>query len=162
MLDAEQVGDAGAHFAGDGRDFGRGQNQRGVDVDDAVAGVLQLFEREVEKDGGVGVFPARIAGRKEAADVARGHGAQQRVGNGVQQHVAVGVAGQALGVVQRHAADAQRHAGLEFVRVIAKSDACVHRFRALRLACGLHACRPARARDPAVVIALFSWARCRR
>ena len=87
--------------------------------------MLQLLEREIEEDGGVGVFPARIAGREEAADVAGGHGTQQRVGDGVEQHVAVGVAGQALRVVQRHAADAQGHAGLELVRVIAKTDAYV-------------------------------------
>ncbi len=65
----------------------------------AVARVLQLFKSKVEKNGGVGVFPAWIAGREKAADIARGHGAQQRVGNGVEQHVAIGVAGQALGVV---------------------------------------------------------------
>ena len=70
--------------------------------------MLQLFQGQVEKDGRVGVFPARIAGREEAADIAGGDGAQQRVGNGVQQHVAVGVAGQALGVVKRQSANAQR------------------------------------------------------
>ena len=41
----------------------------------------------------------------------------------MEQHVAVRVAGQALGVIQRHAADAQRDTPLEFVRVKAKSDA---------------------------------------
>jgi hypothetical protein len=29
-------------------------------------------------------------------------------------------------MVERHAAKAQGHTGLEFVRVVAKSDACVH------------------------------------
>ena len=53
-------------------------------------------------------------------------GAQQGVGDGVQQHVAVGVAGEALGVFERESADAQGDAWLEFVRVIAKSDACIH------------------------------------
>ena len=94
-----------------------------------VAGVLQLFQSQVEKDGGVGVFPARIAGREKAANISRGHGAQQRVGNGVEQHVAVRVAGQSLGMINRHAAKAQGHTGLEFVRVVAKSDACVHHCR---------------------------------
>ena len=45
---------------------------------------------------------------------------------GMEQHVAVRVSGQALGVIQRHSADAQRDASLEFVRVKAKSDTCVH------------------------------------
>jgi hypothetical protein len=43
-LDGEQVGDAGAHIAGDGRDFGRGEDEGDVDVDDAVAGVLELLK----------------------------------------------------------------------------------------------------------------------
>ncbi len=92
--------------------------------------MLQLFHGQVEEDGRVGVFPARIAGREEAADIAGGYGAEQGVGNGVQQHIAVGVAGQALGVVERESADAQRHAWFESVRVIAKSDACFHGYRA--------------------------------
>ncbi len=110
--------------------FGAVKNKRGIHIHDAKSGVLQLFDGEVEKDGGVGVFPARIARREEAADVAGGHGAQQRVGDGVQQHVAIGVTGKALGMVQCHAADAQRYARLECVRVPAKSDSCIHDLRA--------------------------------
>ena len=114
-FDIQQVGDTLAQFGGDGTDLGRGQDQRGVDVDDAVAGVLNLFQGKVEKDGGVGVLPAWIAGREEAADVAGGDCAEQRVGNGVQQHVAVGVAGEAFGMIDCQAADLERHAGLECV-----------------------------------------------
>ena len=99
--DAEEVGDAGAHFTCDGRDFWRGEDERGVDVDDAVAGVVELFQSQVEEDGGVGVFPARVARGEEAADVACGDGAEEGVGDGVEQDVAVGVAGEALGVVER-------------------------------------------------------------
>ena len=61
----------------------------------------------------------------ESYDVAGGHCAEQGVGDGVEQRVAVGVAGEALGVVERHAAHAQRHTGLELMRVIAKTDAYV-------------------------------------
>ncbi len=125
-FDSKQVGDPGAHLSGDGPDLRRGQDQRRIDVHDLVAGVLQLFHCQLQKDGRVGVLPARIAGRKEAADIARGNRAQQRVGYRVQQHVAVGVAGQPLGMVQRHPANAQRHARLECVRVLAKSDPCIH------------------------------------
>jgi len=126
-FDAEEVGDADAHFAGDGRDFGRGENEGGVDVYDAVAGVLEFFKGEIEEDGGVGVFPSRVVGREEGADVARGHCAEEGVGDGVEEDVAVGVAGEAFGVVEREAADAERNAGLEDVRVIAKSDANIHK-----------------------------------
>ncbi len=86
---AEQIRDADAHFSGYRRDFGCGQDERGVHVDDAVTGVLDLFEREVEEDGGVGVFPARVVGREEGADVAGSDGAEQGVGDGVQEYVAV-------------------------------------------------------------------------
>ena len=82
----------------------------------------QLFERQFEKNRRVGVLPARIARRKEAANVACRHRAQQRIGNRVQQHVAIRMSGQALGMFQRHSANSQRHAWLECVRVPAKSD----------------------------------------
>ena len=85
---AEQVGDAGAHLAGDGADFGADENQRGVDVHDAVASALQRIQGQAEEDGRVGVLPARVAGREKSADVAGGDGAEQGVGDGVQQHVA--------------------------------------------------------------------------
>src|SRR5580658_5320411 len=104
-----------AKFGGDRGDLGRGQDQRGVYVYDAIADVLNFFESQVEKDGGVGVLPTRIARREEAADVAGGNSAEERVGNGVQQHVAVGVAGQAFGMIDGQAADLEWHARLECV-----------------------------------------------
>ena len=91
---------------------------------------MQLFQSQVEEDGRIGVFPARVAGREEAADVSGGDGAEQGVSDGVQEYVAVGVAGEAFRVVERESADAQRHAGLECVGVKAKSDAYIHGYRA--------------------------------
>ena len=88
--------------------------------------MLELFEGQLDEDSGVGVLPAWIAWREKGPDVARGDGAQQRVSNGVQQHVAVGVPGQALGMVEQHAANAQRYARFERMRVPAKSDPCIH------------------------------------
>jgi hypothetical protein len=44
----------------------------------------------------------------------------------VKEYVAVGVAGQALGVVQREAANAEQYARFEFVRVVTKADARIH------------------------------------
>jgi hypothetical protein len=85
--------------------------------------MLNLFEGQVKEDRGVGILPAWVAGREEAADVARRHGSQQGVGNGVQQHIAIGVTGQAFRVFERHAADAQRYAWFESVRVPAKANA---------------------------------------
>jgi hypothetical protein len=102
------------------------EDQRRVEIDDAVAGVLDLFEGQVEEDRRVGVFPARVAGREEAADVPGRDGAEQRVGDGVQQHVAVGVAGEALGMLDVEAADAQGHSGGECVGIPAATDSQAH------------------------------------
>jgi len=44
----------------------------------------------------------------------------------LQQQIAVRVAGQALRVIDQEAANVQRHALFEDVRVVAKSDACFH------------------------------------
>lgn len=122
----EQVGDAVAEVGGYGADFGSGEHEGGVHIDDAVAGVLNFFEGEVEEDGGIGVFPARVAGRKETADVAGGDGAEQGVGDGVQEHVAVGVSGESFGVGDGEAADFEGHSGLECVRVPAVANAYAH------------------------------------
>ena len=118
-MDGEQIGYADAHFTGDGRDFGGSEDEGDVDVDDAIAGVLELLGGEVEEDGGVGVFPAGVARGEEAADVAGGYSAEESVGDGVEEDIAVGVSGQAFRVVEGHAADAQRYSGLEFVGVVA-------------------------------------------
>src|SRR5271165_6702131 len=111
----QEFGDALAKFGGDGTDFWRGQDQRGVNIQNAITGVLNFFESQVEKDGGVGVFPAWIARRKEAADVSGGDGTKERVGYSVQQNVAVGVAGQALRMIDGKAADLERHTRFERV-----------------------------------------------
>ena len=51
-------------------------------------------------------------------------GAQQRVGHGVQQHVGVAVADQRAGRGNVDAAQPQRSAGREPMRVVSDSDAC--------------------------------------
>ncbi len=73
-----------------------------------VAGGGDLFERRLQEDAGGRALPARIAGRKEGADIAGGDRAEQGVGDGVEEHVAVGVAGEAFGVLDGEAADDQR------------------------------------------------------
>jgi hypothetical protein len=60
-VDAEQIGDTCAHFACDGANFRGSQDEGCVDVDDAETSVVKFFKREVEKDGGVGIFPAGVA-----------------------------------------------------------------------------------------------------
>jgi hypothetical protein len=48
------------------------------------------------------------------------------IGDGVQQQVAVGVARQALGMVDLQATDHQRHTGLEGVGVETEADTHAH------------------------------------
>ena len=62
-------------------------------------------------------LPARVAAREVAAHVARGGRAQQRVAHGVEQAVAVGVALQAALVGHAHAAEHERPARHQPVRV---------------------------------------------
>ena len=62
-------------------------------------------------------------GGEERADVAEVGGAEDRVDQRVRDHVAVGVAGEAARLVERDAAEDERHALLERVRVDADADA---------------------------------------
>jgi hypothetical protein len=57
------------------------------------------------------------------ADVAQPGRAQQGIGDGVQQHVGIGMAEQAEGMGDGHAADDEFAAGNESVDVIALADA---------------------------------------
>ena len=50
-LYTEQVGNAGAHIAGDGSNFGGVHDEGGIDIDDPETGVLQFFHGQLEKDG---------------------------------------------------------------------------------------------------------------
>jgi hypothetical protein len=80
---SQEIRDMGAHFSGHWKDLGSGQNERGVDVHDLIAGVLEFFQGEIEEDGGIGVFPAGIAGREEATDIAGSHSTQKSVSDRV-------------------------------------------------------------------------------
>ena len=91
------------------------QDQNAIDVDDLVAGKGDLFKRRLEKNGGIGTLPARVRRRKKGADIARANGAQQSVGNGMEQQIAVGMAGEALGMIDLETADHKRDAGVEGV-----------------------------------------------
>ncbi len=125
-VDAEEVGDALAHLAGQGNDLGAVHDEDAVDVDDFEADEGDLFERGLEEEGGVGALPLGVGGGEEGADVAGGDCAEEGVGDGVEEEVAVGVAGEAFGVIDLEAADDQRHVLLEGVRVKAETDAHAH------------------------------------
>ena len=64
-----------------------------------------------------------VAGREERADVAEPCGAEDRVGERVSDHVAVGVPGEAFGMLEANAGEHERDALRERVRVDADADA---------------------------------------
>jgi hypothetical protein len=103
-------------------DFRRGEDQAGVDIGDAAAGVAHTSQGFAEKDGGIRVFPFGIGRREERADIGGGDGAEQGVSDGMQQDVAIGMAAQALVMRQGDPADLQRDSGTELVRVKAVAD----------------------------------------
>ena len=65
---------------------------------------------------------ARVVGGKQRSDVPEPGGAEHRVDERVREHVAVRVAGEAAVVVEPHAAEHERHAALECVRVDTDPD----------------------------------------
>jgi hypothetical protein len=122
-VDAQQPGDMLLDFLGVGTDLRRGQNQGAVNVPHDVARCFDLLHRLAHEQGRVSALPFRIARRKIRSDVSRGNGPEQRVGQGVKQHISVGMAGKPAMVWNQDAADFQRDAGLELVRVPAEADA---------------------------------------
>ena len=121
-VEVEEVSDALSHFPCDGDDFWGMHDEDAIDVDDLEADQGDFFEGGAEEDGGVGAFPLGIGWREEGADVTGGDGSEQGVGDGMEEKIAVRVAGEALGVVEREAANAQQDAGFECMRVPAESE----------------------------------------
>jgi len=98
--EVEKVSDTGTYLTCNGGDFGCGKDKRSVDVDDAVASVVDLFKSEIEKDRGIGVLPAWVARGEEAANITSCDCAEKSVGDGVEENVAVRVASEAFRVVE--------------------------------------------------------------
>ena len=120
-LDAEKAGHVSLDLPGMGPDLGRSQDERGVHVGDGVARASHLAQGFFKKDGGIGALPLGIGGRKESSDIAGGDRAQQRIGQRVEQDIAVGMAGQALIVRQKNAADLKGNAGAKLMGIPAKA-----------------------------------------
>ena len=83
---------------------------------DALPGLREQRQR-------VGAGELRVVGREERADVLEPGGSEQRVGERVREHVAVGVAREPARMLDPDAAEHERHAVLERVRVEARADA---------------------------------------
>jgi len=125
-VDAEEVGDALAHLSRERDDLGAVHDEDAVDVDDLEADEGDFFERGFEENGGVGALPLGVGGGEEGADVSGGYGSEEGVGDGVEEEIAVGVAGEALGMVDAQTTDDEGYAFLEGVGVEAEADAHTH------------------------------------
>ena len=87
---------------------------------------VQPSERLGEEEPRVGILPARVGVGVELADVAEAGGAEQGVGDGVQHHVGVGMADQAARMLDADAAQDQRPAFGQPVRVVPDADPECH------------------------------------
>jgi len=112
-------------------------DQDAVRVDELEAGLANLAICLGEKPERVGAAIALVSGRKESPDVGKSRGAEERISQCMGDHVAVRMADQAVRVVERHAAEDERNAVAERVRVDAEPDP--------RLAHAPAAARPSRA-----------------
>src|SRR4051812_45355029 len=72
-FDVEEFRHSLLYFFGERRNFGSGENQGGIEIDDSVARVTDLLERFFHEHTGVGSFPSSISRREERADVAGGN-----------------------------------------------------------------------------------------
>ena len=68
-MQAKQLSNAGADDGGVRTDLGSRQNQAGIDVSNAVAGVAHAFQSLAQEEDGIRALPFRIGRRKESAEV---------------------------------------------------------------------------------------------
>jgi hypothetical protein len=103
-------------------DFRGGQNETGIDIAHPIAGFVYTFQCFTQKNNRICTLPSRIGGRKQGSDIWCGDGTQQSIGDGVQQDVAIGMAAEALVMIDRNPADFQGNARTKFVGVKAVAD----------------------------------------
>ena len=101
-------------------------DEHAIRVDEHPALLAHLRVGLTQQVEAVGAAEALVARREQRADVAEPGSAEQRVDQRVREHVAVGVAGEAARMVDRHAAEHERHAVDERVRVDTDPDAQSH------------------------------------
>jgi hypothetical protein len=77
----------------------------------------------LQKHDRIRTLPLRIGRREQGSNIGSRNRTEESIGNGMQKNIAIGMAAQTFVVVELHASDQQWNAGLEGVRVPAKSDA---------------------------------------
>ena len=124
-VDSKCIGETATHLVpvrGDARLLA---DEDAVGADERVAGLADLRVRVAQELERVCALPALVAGREQRADVAETGRAEQGVDERMRDHVAVRVAGEAARMLDRDAAEDERHAVLQSMRVDAEPDAQV-------------------------------------
>jgi len=123
VRDSECVGETLAHHLPMRRDPRLLADHDAVGVDELEAGVPHLPVRRGEQDERVGAPVALVVGRKERTDVAEPGRSEERVGEGMRHDVSVRMADESPRMVDAHAAENERDALAERVRIDAEADA---------------------------------------
>jgi hypothetical protein len=105
------------------RELGALEADRGVHVDNGVAGLVEQSADVTQEENARGVAPPGGSVREMTADVAQRRGAQQRVANGVDERVAVRMAYGALLEWDSHATQNQFSSWGEAVHIVADANA---------------------------------------
>jgi len=98
-----------------------------IQVHNAITSLGNVLGSGSKHFSGVATAVGFVGVGEYAADVAEGGGAEDRVGHGVQQDIGVAMADELLVMGHVDAAEAQRAAGSQAVRVFADADAQVGR-----------------------------------
>jgi hypothetical protein len=97
--------------------LGCGQNQRGIDIDDRIPGGARPLQSFLQKYRGIRSLPFWVRRWKQSPNVRRRYRTEQGICQGVQQHISVRMPAQAMSMWQRHAANLQRNASFELMRI---------------------------------------------
>lgn len=123
----ERLGEGLADGEAEVAEFGALDDDRGVDVGDAVAAFADQGEGVFKEDERVAVLPLGVGIGEVEADVAKGGGAEEGVCDGVGEDVGVGVAIEAEVTGDGDAAEDERAALHDAVVVPAETGTDVHR-----------------------------------
>src|ERR1700686_4130709 len=97
-------------------DLRRGENQRGIDIHNFVAGYRNPAESIGKKNRRVCSLPACVRRGKKSSDVRGSDCSEQRVGYGVEQNITIGVPTQSPFVRNFHSSNFEWNATFEFMR----------------------------------------------
>ena len=106
------------------RQFGRFDKHDAIQVDDAIAAAGDFAPGRLQHLARVAPAVGRVGVGKHLADIAQSRGSQQRVGHRVQQRVGVAMPHGRSIAGNIDAAQPQRTAGSQAMRVVSDANAC--------------------------------------